>query len=457
MFVAAILLALTVGLARPASARFFWDGTATDVADAQSQGLLHSSGGVLGEGGESNDPFFFNSVLGGTLGADPGFVLYDDNVNVNDNAGNIGLPDATAATELVNADGWLVEVRNKVFQANGEMGSPSSGLIVYVRDDTSQVSLLLRPDGLEVADGLGIFTLQPQDGQQRLYSEGEFHTIGLQKLPAPSSKYVTYVDGVAGPQFDVIQDPAQGCPQNCLGPTALWGDIMIGRNGTIAELDYFHVNPDATEESTWALESLGDWSSADSWGGIAFPNNANDTAILGSAISKSSTVVVDDTITVNRIEFDNANTYAVAGTGSMNLVTGSDADPKIDVVSGNHQFQVNVDIHNDLVVDVANGSVLSFNNELNLNGQTLTKIGGGTMAVNNALFSGAGTIVCAEGVCGGSGTVGGNLSVDGGTISPGNSSGTLTDTGSSAAVPEPASLLLVLLAGLFGMVHTRSR
>ena len=125
MFVAAILLALTVGLARPASARFFWDGTATDVADAQSQGLLHSSGGVLGEGGESNDPFFFNSVLGGTLGADPGFVLYDDNVNVNDNAGNIGLPDATAATELVNADGWLVEVRNKVFQANGEMGSPS--------------------------------------------------------------------------------------------------------------------------------------------------------------------------------------------------------------------------------------------------------------------------------------------------------------------------------------------
>ena len=122
----------------------------------------------------------------------------------------------------------------------------------------------------------------------------------------------------------------------------------------------------------------------------------------------------------------------------------------ITVNQGQHEFQLRVSLETDTMVDVASGQLLEFNNRLFLNDNTLTKTGEGTMAINNQVVTGGGMVICAEGTCSGSGTIGGDLINDGGTISPGNSPGVM------AAVPEPASLVL-LLAGAIGLIFLRRR
>ena len=66
--------------------------------------------------------------------------------------------------------------------------------------------------------------------------------------------------------------------------------------------------------------------------------------------------------------------------------------------------------------DVSNGATLTFNNALNLNGNSLTKTGGGMMAINNFLNTGGGAVILTQGTMSGDGTVDGTLNNDGGTV-----------------------------------------
>ena len=101
----------------------------------------------------------------------------------------------------------------------------------------------------------------------------------------------------------------------------------------------------------------------------------------------------------------------------------------IHVIQGSHQFQSVVNLAASATVDVAGDSSLEFNNRLFLNGNTLTKVGEVTMAIDNNVLTGGGTIDCVQGTCCGTGTVGADLTNTGGTISPGNSPGILTVNG----------------------------
>ena len=98
----------------------------------------------------------------------------------------------------------------------------------------------------------------------------------------------------------------------------------------------------------------------------------------------------------------------------------------------------------DADVQVVGGSRLIFNNSLNLNGNTLTKTGGGDLAIRNDLVSGGGTIDVQGGTVSGNGTVGGNL-FNGGAVSPGNGAGV------ASVVPEPSGMVLAVF-GLVGLL-----
>ena len=93
-------------------------------------------------------------------------------------------------------------------------------------------------------------------------------------------------------------------------------------------------------------------------------------------------------------------------------------------------------MRNDTTVNVVSGGTLTFNNALNLLGNALTKSGGGTMTISNVLSKGGGEIELLEGTISESGTVGGSVMNEGGTISPGNSL-------RSSVVPEPGGILLL--------------
>ena len=176
---------------------------------------------------------------------------------------------------------------------------------------------------------------------------------------------------------------------------------------------------------------MGDWTRASSWSpGGGPPNDKDQTATFGTKVSVPTTVVTNTPVTVNTIQFDNSSSYIIAGTGVVNLEADSvGGPPSISVSQGTHEFQVKAGLNSNTDVDVASGATLEFNNQFNLNGNTLTKTGDGTLNINNRLISDGGTVIGLAGTLGGSGIVHGGVNNLGGTVAPGNSPGILTVDG----------------------------
>jgi len=201
----------------------------------------------------------------------------------------------------------------------------------------------------------------------------------------------------------------------------------------------------------WRSDVSGDWNDNSNWMGIgAPPDNVGESAVFGNAITALQTVFTNTDVAVNDVQFDNLSTYIVSGGGTIHLTAGNSADQPasgVTVDQGSHQFQAAVQINNDATVDVASGATLIFNNALNLMGNTLTKTGGGEMAINNVLTTGGGEIQLLQGTITGNGTVGADVNNVGGTISPGSA-------GVSSSVPEPTGLILAIF-GLVGILLLR--
>ena len=213
--------------------------------------------------------------------------------------------------------------------------------------------------------------------------------------------------------------------------------------------DYHGANVSVTLDSEatigsfiWAADGIGNWATSGNWNPRQVPNDPEHEVIFSTGITGPTTVVTNFPLTVNRMEFDNAiHSFAVGGLGHVNLAMGANA-PRIDVVTGNHEFQAGVFLRNDTTVDVSTGAMLTFNNSLNLMGKTLTKSGEGMLAVRNDLVLAGGTFNVQEGTVSGNGTMGGDVNQVGGIISPGNSNVSLS------TVPEPATVALLYLSGL---------
>ena len=205
---------------------------------------------------------------------------------------------------------------------------------------------------------------------------------------------------------------------------------------------------------TWNV-TFGEWTTASpNWTPTGGPPGnpravapANHTATFGSAITSDRTVITETAVSARAITFDNVNTYTIAGNGSVNLIapTGAGLSTSITGIQGMHQFQAAVNLHTDTTVNIASDSTLIFHNALDLNNNVLNKTGAGELAIRNDLLTSGGTLNCAEGTCSGSGTISGDVNNNGGTISPGNSSG------GQSVIPEPTTLLLVMIGamGLF--------
>ena len=202
---------------------------------------------------------------------------------------------------------------------------------------------------------------------------------------------------------------------------------------------------------TWNIDGSGDWNAGANWTFGESPNANDESAFFGPAISSTQTVFTNSAVTVKAITFGDADagtvqqSYVIAGQGSVTL----DSDTSLSMISvleGSHQFQAVVNLNNATDVDAAAGTTLTFNNELNLGGNTLTKSGGGTMVINNALNTGGGSVVISAGALGGGGVVVGDLTNNGGIVTPGNSPGELTVTGDYTQGPD--GTLVIELAGL---------
>ncbi len=197
---------------------------------------------------------------------------------------------------------------------------------------------------------------------------------------------------------------------------------------------------DTSTMGEWTIDASGDWNSIANWTPGIVPSSNDTTAVFADAITAPRTVFTDAAVTVKNITFGDskANTaqqsYAIVGNsqaGSVTFDSGTSVST-ISALEGSHEFQVVVNLNNATTVTVGDTSAsasLAFNNAINLNGNTLTKIGPGTMNINNQLNTGGGSVAAAGGVVGGSGTIGGDLTNSGAKVARGNSLGKLAVAG----------------------------
>ncbi len=176
----------------------------------------------------------------------------------------------------------------------------------------------------------------------------------------------------------------------------------------------------------WGGDFSGDWDDATNWS-FGVPA-ANQFAVF-DAYNAVHTIWTNSAQTVDGVQFEDNNTHNIAGTGSINLGDGGlnalSGDPNDPVTplptAGQHEFQVRVNLNSNVDALIEEGSSITFNNRLNLNGRTLNKGGDGDLLVRNTDNSGDGTINVSEGVLGGGGKVSGSVNLSGGSLAPSGS------------------------------------
>ena len=329
---------------------------------------------------------------------------------------------------------------------------------MIIRTGQKIYDLYFHEDGAHAGSGNGGLYYQNAFGTSTLIEAIEFSNVSGTHGESIMHDYEVRVDAAGNASF--FDDGAQ------LGTTVaaddfadttedLFGAIAPFHGGNVGESRFF-INRlslsgggPPSPEKEWRSADSGDWFDNSNWTGGA-PLDHTQTAILGNAISEPRTIFVDTPVTVRTVRFDHGVGYNVAGQGSVNLesqsiVEGFNAGVEVRqaAATGAHQFQAPVRLHSLTDVNVASGAELIFTNLLDLNGNTLTKTGAGTMSIRSDFVTGGGTLNVAEGAVSGNGTVGGDVNNSGGTISPGNS-----NAGAVGQVPEPSAFALLVLGGL---------
>ena len=127
------------------------------------------------------------------------------------------------------------------------------------------------------------------------------------------------------------------------------------------------------------------------------------------------------------------------------MVAGTDASGQLparfEVLQGTHEFQARVNLLHEATATITSGAMLIMNNALDLGGNTLTKTGAGELSIRNDLIANGGTVDIQQGIVSGNGTISGDVNNGGGIVSPGNSL-------STSPVPEPTSIVMMVLAAL---------
>ncbi len=222
-----------------------------------------------------------------------------------------------------------------------------------------------------------------------------------------------------------------------------FGDLAGTANG-IFDMDFLRFAP-LPNEAIWVANVSGNWNQQNLWLAGSAPNGTDKTVVFGGAISQAQTVYSDVDVTAKQIRFNNDHSYAVAGLGQINLEAAF-GDALLEVDLGNHQFQAIVQIHSNTTIDIADNASLAMNNEFHLNGNTVTKIGLGSLAINNLLVTDGGIIDVQAGTVTGSGLLVGSLANLAGIVSPGNSPGRMEIT--EDYIQGSSAVLKMEIAGL---------
>ncbi|WP_442484534.1 beta strand repeat-containing protein [Aeoliella sp. SH292] len=148
----------------------------------------------------------------------------------------------------------------------------------------------------------------------------------------------------------------------------------------------FHdgVGPPVLE---WANNASGNWRVDGNWTPASTPGSSTQTAVFGSAITESQTIYMNSATTVKKVQFNTSSTVAIGGVDTLTLEAAT-GNAEIEALQGSHQIQLPLSVQSNAVFTAASGAQLDVNNVVDLNGNTLTIAGDGTVNLNNAVING---------------------------------------------------------------------
>ncbi len=243
-----------------------------------------------------------------------------------------------------------------------------------------------------------------------------------------------------------------------LGGGTLFGATTVGGNGTgfsgNGTIFALALPPSALvpPTSTWNQPVGGSWNSSGNWTPAMVPNGVGWQAIMGGALTVSSTITLDGSQTVGVLVFNNSAagytlTCGSGGTLTLDNSTYS-AGSQILVVAGTHSIAAPVTIAGGgLTISESNNSSLciagNINDDNGAESLTLNGDGTGVLVLCGTNTYGGGTNVVA-------GTLidmnpaalpdGGNITVGAEALSM---FGAVESSADAVAVPEPSTLALL--------------
>jgi fibronectin-binding autotransporter adhesin len=139
---------------------------------------------------------------------------------------------------------------------------------------------------------------------------------------------------------------------------------------------------------TWQFATSGNWSDASKWSTSSVPNGAGQIAVIGAATTASWTITLANPQTLGALTFTNSASAAagyvlVAGASGSLIMDNSGSPAQINVVSGSHSINANVQLNDNLSISVSNGSTVAIGGNItqNVAGASLTINGDGTGSI----------------------------------------------------------------------------
>jgi hypothetical protein len=217
-------------------------------------------------------------------------------------------------------------------------------------------------------------------------------------------------------------------------PTASSINVVLGdattANGTTLYWDFVELEaaypvdtplPAPLDDYQWVATAGGNWHAPSNWSPGTDPDSNKAFVHLTGATAATADIELLLPVSVAKLELDNSSDYRLVGKGqlaSLQLETESQ-DVEVNVLSGEHTFDLPVVAHANTVINVAAGASLTLGGTVDFDGVKLSKLGSGAVYVQQAAGFGSGTVELHDGTLTWEGDLNGDLLADTGVIAPG--------------------------------------
>jgi len=195
----------------------------------------------------------------------------------------------------------------------------------------------------------------------------------------------------------------------------------------------------------WTATGGGSWHTDGNWSPAGEPNGNDDYVQLTGATAPTATIDLLLSRTVAGIEIDGSSDYHIVGHGTITGLTldSISENTELNVLAGDHLFDLPVNAVSNTSINVSSGSSLSFDGLFDFTGVDVTKNGAGTLVIQGGTSSGSGSLEVTEGTLVTSGEVDSDLLVTGGVFVPEDGIGRVDIKGDFALGPSGSMQLEV--------------